>query len=412
MARVTHIRSALAYAVVLSLAGFLSVRDAGAALFYRDPGGFFRLAVPPGWGIETEPLAGVQTAFRDAPGPRARASVEVSSFPLRGLSLSEWVKERLAADFALHKREKYRLVRQGYRRLGEALVFEFVRQYGKGKARQQVWDLLAVHRDRALRVVARTKAAEWARFVGDFRRCLYSLELTPQAEWGALSLRVGPGGGPLYRGTSSESGVVALLSEGTLVRFLHRIRVTAGAWYHVQAEDPRGEGGLLRGFLPAGRVSGGEAFEERLRRLGVGWLPAGAAREARAGRVVVPFQKKGTAILVPVEINRRKRATFILDTGATFTTISPELARAVGLSIPKDAKRVRLTTALGEVVEAPLVRLSSVRVRTAEARDVEAVVHSMGRPGKALAGLLGLSFLRHFDVTIDSAQGQLILVRK
>lgn len=55
------------------------------------------------------------------------------------------------------------------------------------------------------------------------------------------------------------------------------------------------------------------------------------------------------------------------------------------------------------MVRSPVTTLQSVRVGSAEVRDVEVAIDVAEHLS---TGLLGMNFLRHFKVTVDQEQGQ------
>jgi clan AA aspartic protease (TIGR02281 family) len=120
---------------------------------------------------------------------------------------------------------------------------------------------------------------------------------------------------------------------------------------------------------------------------------------------VVPLKSSTQALLVEATLNSKGSGVFILDTGATYTSISREMAEELGLDL-ENAPKVRITTANGRI-EVPKVTLHSVTVNGLEARDVEATVIDI-RKGSSFSGLLGLSFIKKFKLTIDPGAGQLI----
>lgn len=120
---------------------------------------------------------------------------------------------------------------------------------------------------------------------------------------------------------------------------------------------------------------------------------------------VVPLKSSTQALLVEATLNSKGTGVFILDTGATYTSISREMAEELGLDL-ENAPTVRITTANGRI-EVPKVILHSVTVNGLEARDVEATVIDI-RKGSSFSGLLGLSFIKKFKLTIDPGAGQLI----
>ena len=81
---------------------------------------------------------------------------------------------------------------------------------------------------------------------------------------------------------------------------------------------------------------------------------------------------------------------FLVDTGATFVTISGDKARRLGVDYTRGHRSSAQTAAA--VVTAWLVKLESVSVGGIEIRDVDAMVIPGNHPEEVL---LGNSFLRH-----------------
>jgi clan AA aspartic protease (TIGR02281 family) len=123
-------------------------------------------------------------------------------------------------------------------------------------------------------------------------------------------------------------------------------------------------------------------------------------------RVEVAVQREGTAILIPARVNGEPIGAFILDTGATFMTLSRTAAERLGVS--SSGASVRLITANG-VVQAPLAVLNEVDVGGALAHLVPVVIQDLANAPPTIIGLLGLSFLERFRVNLDSSAGLLIL---
>ena len=92
-----------------------------------------------------------------------------------------------------------------------------------------------------------------------------------------------------------------------------------------------------------------------------------------------------------------------LDTGATYTTIPMSVAHSLGYSVYQPEDTLHLTTPSG-VVRAPIVTLTSVEVLGAMATDVRVACIDMPF-GIGFDGLLGLSFLRNFDVDLHFKSG-------
>jgi len=120
----------------------------------------------------------------------------------------------------------------------------------------------------------------------------------------------------------------------------------------------------------------------------------------------IPFERRGNAVLIPGRVNGQLVGHFILDTGATFITVSRPVADRLGVS--GGAGSVRLATANG-AIQAPLVLLDEVEVGGAIARHVAAVVHDLPSVPADVIGLLGLSFLERFRVSLNLSSGVLTL---
>jgi len=104
---------------------------------------------------------------------------------------------------------------------------------------------------------------------------------------------------------------------------------------------------------------------------------------------------------------QRRRLRLALDTGATYTMIPWEIARALGSHPERSRRQVQLLTASG-LVYAPLVTLNEVRALGQSVQKLDALVHDLP-PDARVDGLLGLNFLRHFKLTLDFPNGLLTL---
>ncbi len=119
--------------------------------------------------------------------------------------------------------------------------------------------------------------------------------------------------------------------------------------------------------------------------------------------VAIPLRQAKGGWVTEVALHSTKKATFLVDTGASVCVISPELADALGL---KPGRRAVTLETLSGRTTGPLVTLRSVQVGQARAKDVHAVVHTIG-PG--IDGILGNSFLSRYTVTLDPELGVLRL---
>ena len=98
----------------------------------------------------------------------------------------------------------------------------------------------------------------------------------------------------------------------------------------------------------------------------------------------------------------------ILDTGASHTILSPQVADDLGLLGDPESQLVTLKTA-GGPVQAKVVRVDSIRIAEAEVQETYAAIYELPDSPPGIDGLLGLTFLRQFQVTLDTAKGLLHL---
>jgi aspartyl protease family protein len=136
----------------------------------------------------------------------------------------------------------------------------------------------------------------------------------------------------------------------------------------------------------------------------LGLAPVAAAEWASGGSGEVPLAGNGTSWHVRATLNGNVRGLFLLDTGASFCVLAPDVASR--LRLPEATEHVELHTANG-VVRAPLVRLGTIDVGGQRARDVAAVVHPAVAP--PLDGIIGLSFLNQFSYAVDPRRRMLRL---
>ncbi len=121
--------------------------------------------------------------------------------------------------------------------------------------------------------------------------------------------------------------------------------------------------------------------------------------------ITVDLVQSGELSATEVLLNERVRQYFVVDTGASFTVISREAAKELGITIDENTPFIPIATA-SSVIFNPLVTLRSIRVGEAGVENVDVLVHNL--PGRS-AGLLGNSFLNKFMVVLDSVNGKMTL---
>jgi predicted aspartyl protease len=171
------------------------------------------------------------------------------------------------------------------------------------------------------------------------------------------------------------------------------------------------DGDLGYDFLKAFRVT--VDYQGRVVRLASGGYEVAGA--GGASHAEVAFRLAGPVkplVLVPVFVNGRGPHAFVLDTGASATVLSPDLAAALRIETVASEPM----TGAGGVLQATLGRVSSLTVGSAALQDVSVMVADflteLGNVvGEKLDGVLGYNFLRHFRVTLDYPNGVLWLMR-
>jgi clan AA aspartic protease (TIGR02281 family) len=129
------------------------------------------------------------------------------------------------------------------------------------------------------------------------------------------------------------------------------------------------------------------------------------AEVAEPKGITVDLVRRGEVSYTEVLLNESIRQHFIVDTGASFTMISREAAKELGITIDENTPVIPTATA-SSVIFNPLVTLRSIRVGEAEVENVDTLVHNL--PGNS-AGLLGNSFLSKFKVVLDTFNGKMTL---
>jgi aspartyl protease family protein len=124
--------------------------------------------------------------------------------------------------------------------------------------------------------------------------------------------------------------------------------------------------------------------------------------------VTVPVTRVGRSLVVQVRINGLREARLIVDTGADITVLSSDIARDLGLNGSGRSTSMTLNT-VGGSVRADVVRVESLGVGTAEVKNVAVAVHDLPDAQAGVDGLLGLTFLDRFLVTLDAQKGELHL---
>jgi clan AA aspartic protease (TIGR02281 family) len=119
------------------------------------------------------------------------------------------------------------------------------------------------------------------------------------------------------------------------------------------------------------------------------------------GEEVFAVPRPNNVVKLPVSINGA-RGLFVLDTGATFVSLKNTFAQKAKVLVDP-ASIVQLHTANG-ISTGKRGRAETIQLRSLQAKDVPIVVQddAKGTYGDGVDGLLGMSFLSRFKLTVDS----------
>jgi clan AA aspartic protease (TIGR02281 family) len=125
------------------------------------------------------------------------------------------------------------------------------------------------------------------------------------------------------------------------------------------------------------------------------------ATAAAPSEEVFPVSRPNNVVKLPVTINGT-RGFFVLDTGATFVSMKNSFAQKAKVQVDSNST-VQLHTANG-VATGKRGRAETIQLRSLQAKDVPIVVQDdvKGGFGEGIDGLLGMSFLSRFKLTVDA----------
>lgn len=140
-------------------------------------------------------------------------------------------------------------------------------------------------------------------------------------------------------------------------------------------------------------------------------VPDTAVAAQPPGQITVPVFRVGRSLVVQARLNGSRDAKLIVDTGADITILSNQVARDAGILPSSYISTVTLNTA-GGPVRADVARLDTISVGAAEVSQVPVALHDLPDAPVGVDGLLGLTFLDKFLVTLDAQKGELHLRRR
>ena len=134
------------------------------------------------------------------------------------------------------------------------------------------------------------------------------------------------------------------------------------------------------------------------------------AREMEADfkKDIVNYVSEDNQVVVDALINNIVLARLIVDTGASIVVISKDVGERLGITDDAVDADLEIIMANGTSVNAKPVTLKSIKVGNAEVKNVQAAILEGNVIGGS-DGLLGMSFLSNFVVSVDTSSKKLIL---
>lgn len=117
-------------------------------------------------------------------------------------------------------------------------------------------------------------------------------------------------------------------------------------------------------------------------------------------------------IIARVIFNDKVRTNLILDTGAPYVVITPEIAKRLIVLDKAVTKTIAMKWTDGSTGTGKLVLFDSVQIGNARVKNVEVVISEIPILDSDTHGLLGMSFLKYFQISIDTGTRRVILKRR
>jgi predicted aspartyl protease len=123
----------------------------------------------------------------------------------------------------------------------------------------------------------------------------------------------------------------------------------------------------------------------------------------------MPTEVIDNHMLVQAMLNHTEPVTLLLDTGATYTMLTPETARRAGLQPIRHRPMGLLKVVGGQQVRFPLVPIAALAMGEAIVKNLQVGILAAFPGTRTVDGLLGGDFLEHFTLTLDYRAKQLQL---
>ncbi len=125
----------------------------------------------------------------------------------------------------------------------------------------------------------------------------------------------------------------------------------------------------------------------------------------------IPFERTSSGlILVEAVLNGGVKARMVFDTGADIVVITEELSKKLRQNISRGGETIKLHTNCGEVRGISFA-VNKIELGNAVKENVRSVITPDDFALSGFEGLLGLSFLGDFKITVDYQKGKIRIVK-
>jgi clan AA aspartic protease (TIGR02281 family) len=128
-----------------------------------------------------------------------------------------------------------------------------------------------------------------------------------------------------------------------------------------------------------------------------------------SGKHVIQCDKIGNNLVVHTVLNRKVKASLLLDTGCSETQISEDVAKKLGIRTA-NSNTVFCRLADGRTVAGKEINIKEMKIGTVRVKNIHAIVLGSDQVGQN--GLLGMSFLNNFIFKVDSQKAELVLQKR
>ncbi len=115
--------------------------------------------------------------------------------------------------------------------------------------------------------------------------------------------------------------------------------------------------------------------------------------------ITVRLTKIGGSHVVQARLNQTRDVHLIVDTSATMTVLSYDVATELGLLSGSENDISTVNTARGQV-QVSITHVAHMQVGGAEAQNVSVSAHDLPEAISGVSGLLGMTFLKNFVMTV------------